>query len=240
MLAVGLGWRGAYAGLALMAAAMALALVRGPYEHARRGRPHASIGQLLRELPGLLRTSGVVRWLALGHLADLLLDVLMTFCALYFVDVVGVDPAAAGLAVAVLMLGGLAGDVLLIPLLERLDGVRLLRRTALAALVLYVAFLLVPGYWPKLALLALIGPLRSGWWQVLEARVYASVPEHSGSVVALGALTGLLPASYPLILGAIAAQFGLAWTMAVLALGPISLIVGLPHEREPRAGDREP
>ena len=64
-----------------------------------------------------LRRWEVVRWLVLLEATDLLGDVLYGFVALYFVDVVKVDPVVAGLAVVVLGASGMAGDVLLLPLL---------------------------------------------------------------------------------------------------------------------------
>jgi hypothetical protein len=48
-----------------------------------------------------LRRREVLRWLTLLECADLMMDVLLGFLALYFVDVVGATPAQAGGAVAV-------------------------------------------------------------------------------------------------------------------------------------------
>ena len=48
-----------------------------------------------------LRRREVLRWLTLLAFSDLMLDVLLGFLALYFVDVVGATPAQAGMAVAV-------------------------------------------------------------------------------------------------------------------------------------------
>ena len=162
-------------------------------------------------------------------LADLMLDVLFSFCALYFTDVARVSPALASAAVAVLTFTGLVGDVLLIPLLEKVDGLRLIRVTALAAIGVYAAFLLAPNAWVKLALLAALGPLRSGWWQVLQGRAFAALLGRSGAVVAVKALTGLVAAAYPVILGAIAERVGLGWTMALLLIAPVSIIIGVPR-----------
>ena len=75
-----------------------------------------------------LRRGEVLRWLTLLQFSDLMLDVLLGFLALYFVDVVGVTPAQAGLAVAVWTGVGLLGDFLLIPLLERVRGLSYLAR----------------------------------------------------------------------------------------------------------------
>jgi FSR family fosmidomycin resistance protein-like MFS transporter len=229
VLTAGLGWRSAYLVLAALAGLVAFVFWRQRFNGRHPAEDAAPLWQTLRELPQLIRQGGILRWLVLMELADLLLDVLYSFTALYFTDVAGASPELAGVAVAVLTAGGLLGDVLLIPLLEKYDGVRLIRRTTWLALALYVAFLLVPGVWLKLAVLVALGPVRSGWWQVLQGRAYAALPGRSGTVIALGSLVGLFHASFPVILGAIAQQWGLASAMACLALGPVSLIVGLPR-----------
>lgn len=233
-LVVGLGWRGVYCALAFLAGFVALVFWRQKFNAARTADEDEQPGHLLallRELPHLIRTSGILRWMFLEVLADLLGDVLFTFCALYFTDVVNVTPEIAGLAVSVLTLGGILGDLALIPILERIDGVRLIRVTAIIALGVYTAFLLVPGLWPKLILLALLGPLRSGWYQVIQGRAYSAMPGKSGTVIAITSIAGLLHAAYPVILGALAENFGLSAAMALLTLGPLSLIIGLPREK---------
>ena len=97
----------------------------------------------------------MLRWLSLLECSDLMLDILLGYLALYFVDVVGVTAPQAGLAVAVWMGVGLLGSLVLIPLLERMPGLRYLRISAALALVLFPAFLLVPGFGPKMARLGL-------------------------------------------------------------------------------------
>jgi MFS transporter, FSR family, fosmidomycin resistance protein len=61
----------------------------------------------------------VLRWLILLEFSNLMLDILGSFLALYFVDVVGLPTTQATFAVSVWLGVGLVGDFLLIPLLER-------------------------------------------------------------------------------------------------------------------------
>lgn len=229
-LTLGFGWRGLYFGLALLAASVAFVFMRQKFNGGAHPRPEGGVLFGLRDLPAALRASGLLRWMVLLELADLMLDVLFNFLALYFTDVVGVTPAVAGTAVALLTFGGLVGDALLIPLLEKFNGVRLVRLSAALVLGLYALFLLMPGLGWKLGLLVLIGPLRAGWYQVLQGRAYSSMPGKSGTVIALGSLGGILASIFPVVLGAVAERVGLQWAMALLALGPLSLLVGLPRE----------
>jgi len=231
-LTLGFGWRGLYFGLACLAGVVTLYFWRWTASaQFGQGQVFETKDELwagLRDLPRAIHASGLIRWLVLLELADLMLDVFYSFCALYFTDVVHVSPALAGVAVAVLTLGGLLGDTLLIPLLEKFDGLRLIRLTALLALIVYPCSLLVPNIWFKLGLLAVLGPLRSGWYQVLQGRAYSSIPGRSGTVVAIASIGGLVTSMFPLILGTVAEHFGLGWAMALLIIAPISLLIGLP------------
>jgi len=232
VLILGFGWRGLYFGLAGLAGLVAFFFWRwtasAQFGQGQVSETKEELWAGLRDLPKAIHTSGLLRWLVLLELSDLMLDVFFSFCALYFTDVVHVTPALAGIAVSVLTLSGLIGDTLLIPLLEKIDGLRLIRLTALLVLIIYPCFLLVPNIWVKFGLLAVLGPLRSGWYQVLQGRAYSAIPGRSGTVVAIGSLGSIVASAFPIILGAVAERAGLGWAMALLIIAPISLIIGLP------------
>jgi FSR family fosmidomycin resistance protein-like MFS transporter len=167
-----------------------------------------------------------LRWLLLLEVADLMLDGFHGFLALYFADVVGMTPARVVLAVAVWSGFGLAGDFLLIPLLGRVPGLKYLRGSALAMLLLFAAFLFAPGAGLKLVLLALIGVCKSGWYSILKAQLYAALPGRSGAALALANVTGIAGSLLPLALGIFAQKFGLAAMMWLLCLSPLALFFG--------------
>ena len=181
-----------------------------------------------------LRRGEVLRWLTLLEFSDLMLDVLLGFLALYFVDSAGATPTQAGAAVAVWTGLGLLGNLLLIPLLERVRGLRYLRLSAAVELMLFPAFLLAPGFWAKLALLGLLGLFNAGWYSILKAQLYSAMPGQSGAVMTVGNVFGLLGALVPLGLGLVAEQFDLAATMWLLLLGPVALLVGIPKREGTR------
>jgi FSR family fosmidomycin resistance protein-like MFS transporter len=227
---LGLGWRGLFllfAGLALilLAAAYRFRWTGGQRESREGDRGFkAGVGDALRAL----RRGEVLRWLTLLESADLMGDVLLGFLALYFVDVVGATPGQAGAAVAVWTGVGLVGDLLLIPLLDRVRGLAYLRFSAGVTSVLFPAFLLVPGTWVKVVLLGLLGLFNTGWYSILKAQLYSTMPGQSGAVMAVGNVFGLVGALIPLGLGLVAERFDLAVTMWLLTLGPIALLVGIP------------
>jgi MFS transporter, FSR family, fosmidomycin resistance protein len=173
------------------------------------------------------RRPGVMRWLVLLQVSDLLLDVFTGFLALYLVAVVHATPAQAALGVAIRLGAGLAGDAALIRALRHAGGLRLLRASAALAAVAFPGFLLVPGLWPKLLLLACVSVITAPWYPVLQAQLYGSLPDQSGVVVSLSSAAGLLGGAAPLAVGFLAQRFGLAWALAGLAVAPLCLLGGL-------------
>jgi FSR family fosmidomycin resistance protein-like MFS transporter len=192
----------------------------------------AGIGQGALDALRALRRGEVRRWLVLLELSDLMLDGLHGFLALYFVDVVGVSDAQAGVAIAVWTGVGLGGDLLLIPLLERVRGLSYLRWSALAMLFLFPAFLVASNLYVKLALLGLIGVTNAGWYSILKAQLYASMPERSGAALALNNVSGLVGGMIPLALGLFAERFGLASMMWLLLAGPLAFLVAIPRREK--------
>ena len=180
-----------------------------------------------RKTAAIVGRSGALRWLALLQAADLLLDVLTTFLALYLVAVVHASPAVAALGVAVRLGAGLLGDVILIQLLERYNSRSVLRATAGLAGLLFPAFLLVPGLGPKLALLAGLTIATASWYPVLTAELFGSLPGHSGLAVSLSSAAGLAGGLGPLAIGVLAQHAGLSWAMVPLCIVPAAMVIAL-------------
>jgi FSR family fosmidomycin resistance protein-like MFS transporter len=183
----------------------------------------------------VVRRSGALRWLALLEVANMLLDVLTPFLALYLVAAVHVSPTVAALAIAVRLGAGLAGDVLLIRLLARRDSRQVIRASVWATLALFPAFLLVPGLGAKLVVLAALTIATAPWYPVLQAELYGSLPGRSGLAVSLTSASGLFGALGPLAVGLLAEDFGLSWAMASLCAVPV-LMLAVPAGRRDRPG----
>lgn len=168
--------------------------------------------------------SGALRWLVLLEVADLLLDVLTVFLALYLVAATHASPAVSALGVAVRLGAGLAGDVILIHLLERRDSRRVLRASVWLAMLLLPAFLLAPGLGLKLAVLAALTIATAPWYPVLKAELFGSLPGRSGLAVSLASASGLVGGLGPLAVGLLAERFGLDWAMASLCAVPVAML----------------
>jgi FSR family fosmidomycin resistance protein-like MFS transporter len=222
-LAAGLGWRETFLGLAAIGGLLVLGARRVPFG-AGNGLRDGVRGAL-----GALRRREVLRWLVLKDVTDLMGDVLFGFLALHFVDVVGVSPAQAALAVAVWTAGGLVGDFALLAILRRVSGSTHLRVTAAVALVVFPAFLLAPGLWPKVVLAGLLGAIRAGWYAIPKAQVFAKLPGRSGAAVALSDLSSLPQSLLPLAVGLLAAEIGLGNALWAALLAPVALLLLVPR-----------
>jgi FSR family fosmidomycin resistance protein-like MFS transporter len=177
-----------------------------------------------RAAAAIVVRSGALRWLLLLEVADLLLDVLTAFLALYLVAAAGASPAVAALGVAIRLGAGLAGDALLIRLLERHDSRRVLRASVWLALLLFPAFLLVPGLGLKLTALAALTLTTAPWYPVLAAELYGSLPGRSGLAVSLSSAASLAGGLGPLAIGLLAQSFGLSWAMTALCAVPLVML----------------
>jgi FSR family fosmidomycin resistance protein-like MFS transporter len=222
-------WRGLFVAFAALTAVVLWMVSRFPIPENGVAGEKGSLRDGLRTALQDLRRFEVLRWLTLLEFADLLGDVLFGYLALYMVDVVGADIATTGIAIAVLTGVGLIGDLMIIPVLERVRGMTYLRVSALIEIFLYVAFLFVPGVLPKIVILALVGIANSGWYSVLQAQVYTAMPGRSGSVMTVGNIFGLLSGVLPFMIGAAAQAFGLSSAMWLLLLGPVAVLVGIPR-----------
>lgn len=231
--AVGLGgsWRGLFVGFALLTFVVLAATWRVPHRGGADGAPfnRRLIVAGARRAFAALRRRAVWRWLILLECSDLLLDVLSGFLALYLVDVTATTPGQAATAVAVRTGVGLVGDLLLIPLLERVRGLSYLRVSAALELILFPALLLAPTFAGKIVLLGLISLFSAGWYAILQARLYAALPGQSGAALAAKNASGLVGGLIPLGLGLLAGQVGLQPVMWLLLAGPVALLVGLPR-----------
>ncbi len=194
----------------------------------------AGLGEALTAL----KNKTILRWLALLEFSDLLLDVFYGFLPLYFVDVSGFTPAQAAASVAVWTGVGLIGDFLLIPLLERVKGLDYLRWSVLLELILFPLFLLAPLPWQKLVLAGAMGFFNAGWYAILKGNLFSSMPEQSGTALALNSISSFVGKIIPFGIGLAAQLFGLQSAMWLLLAGPIALLIGLPRPlRTPTSPD---
>lgn len=225
--ALGYGWRGLYLGLAGAAGLYTALLLTQSYSAHAGATDRVRPGEMFDNLRAALRMPELWRWIILTELADLMLDKLFEVTGLYFTDVVGVDVTAASGAVALATTAGLVGNLVMVPTLERIGGLRILRVTAVLVAVLYPVWLVTTITELKFVLIPVVSFLTTGWYPILQARSYQVLPGQSGLIVSIAALGNIVSLFVPVVLGQIADTFGLETAMWLLMLGPIALIIGL-------------
>jgi MFS transporter, FSR family, fosmidomycin resistance protein len=230
---VGLSWRTLFLGFAILTGVVLIFATRLKFTQVGEKIPSENppSGNFLEGLRGAwqaLKRKEVLRWLTLLQFADLTLDIFHGYLALYFVDVVRMEPVQAGFAVAIWTGCGLLGDFLLIPLLEKVPGLVYLRVSAVLVLGLFPLFLLVPLPAIKLIILGLLGLLNAGWYAIPKGQLYSVMPGQSGRVMTVGNIFNLVGSLIPLGIGLAAERVGLQNAMWLIILGPIVLILGIP------------
>jgi FSR family fosmidomycin resistance protein-like MFS transporter len=229
----GLGWRGAYAALASFSTLCLFAALRYLPPDPVLSPSFPSLRVVFdgfRAAFSALKRGEVWRWLLLLEFADLMMDVLFSYLALYFVDVVRATETQAGIAVTVWLAMGLVTDFLFIPFIDRQrDTLRFVRVTALMELLAFAIFLLIPGFLPKLIVVITVNLFNTGWYPILQGRLYSSLPGQSASLMAIGSVTAPFAKFFPFVIGFLADQVGLQTAMWLLIIGPIALLIGLPR-----------
>lgn len=233
---LGLGWRGTYALLASLSTCCLLAALRYLPPDKFSSSKFPAFGVVFdgfRAVFSALKRKEVWRWLLLLEFADLIMDVFLSYMALYFVDVGRVTKTQAGIVVTIWLMLGMIMDFAFIPFIDRQpDSVKYLRVTAMLEVFAFAIFLLVPGLIPKIVAIVFVNFFNTGWYPILQGRLYSNLPGQSASIMAIGAVTTPIAKFFPFVIGFLADQFGLQTAMWILLLGPVALIIGLPRRTE--------
>jgi MFS transporter, FSR family, fosmidomycin resistance protein len=233
-LAIALSWRWMFASLCFLAAGLTLSYWMRTNQHlaiqkkARLPKTYTGLSALAGKLWYALRQRELMRWTILLLASDLLLDTFTGYLALYLTDAAGFTARQASLAFSVCMLASLAADLSLIPLLERYNGRRIVRASALLAIALYPIWLFVSPGWAKILLLVAVRLATIGWYPVLKSEAFRSLTGQSGTVMAIDSLSGLAGGGITWIVGAVAGRAGVGTAMWLLLAGPICLLIGMP------------
>ena len=232
----GLGWRGTYALLAAVSALCLLAAFRlvPPDDSSISHLPSfTSVFDGFRAAFSALKRREVWRWLLLLEASDLMMDVFLSFLALYFVDVAHATDTQAGIAVTLWLALGMLTDFIFIPFIDRQpDSMKFLRRTASLELIAFSVFLLVPGFIPKLIAIIFVNIFNTGWYPILKGNLYSALPGQSASIMAIESVITPVAKLLPLLVGLLADKFGLGIAIWLLLLGPLALIIGLRRHYE--------
>jgi hypothetical protein len=86
-------------------------------------------------------------------------------------------------------------------------------------------WLLVPGVWPRFALMVPLSFFFALLWPIGKAQALAAVPGKAGTVTAVYSMMGFIP--LPLLFGLLAGAVGLTASMLWVCTGATALLLGL-------------
>jgi FSR family fosmidomycin resistance protein-like MFS transporter len=234
-LAAGLGWRPLFwvaaAGWAGFAAALWRRSFPTPPREDTDPEPAAGEGKLTA-LQRMLRSPGLLRWVAVVLLSSALDEIFLAWTALYLGEAVGLAPAAVSLAVGAGVAGSAVGLFALDRLLGRASPGRLVRATTLLASVGVAALLFANSAWAASVSLFAVGLGASSWYPLGQAGAYAALPGRSGAVRALmGVLGAPFGLALPAVVGLTSDRFGVGAGLALLSLAPLCVLAVAPGSR---------
>lgn len=223
--AVSLGWREAFVITGSAVALYSLALI--PFRFPTPGSEEcdAPTPPLREALRDLRRNGTLFAWLAGVALCGLLDEVLVAFAALHLEHALGATLAERGLVLAAFMLGEMLSLAVVDRLLQRMAPLRLLRWSAAACTLAYVAWVAAPGLVASAVMFAVVGACAAPLYPIAKAQAYRALPGQSGLVIAAAQLFAPLELGAALLVGLAADAFGLTVALCLLAIQPLGLLV---------------
>lgn len=236
--ALGLGWRGALLGAALLAAAQAVAVARAPV---RREEDPADPGDevSVRSALRLARSSpALLGWSFATALCGLMDEVFVSFGALWLAGQ-GLEATARAGVLSSWVVGGMAGAVVLERISSRLRPSTLLVATGAGSAAAFLLWLAARGAAASAATAAIMGFFTSSHYPLLRARAFAALPGRPEVVVAVGSAFTALDLVAPVLIGAVADGQGLLPALLLLLVQPAAtLTAGLVSRSPPRQPGR--
>lgn len=218
----GMGWRVAYAivGAALLVWFVALCV---GYDDDATTEKEAS-PPLLSVLRDALRDRTLIAWLLGTELCHLLDEVLVVFASLHLRIDLGASVFWQSATIAVFMIGDALGLIGIDRLLRARSERSLLVIASLGCAIAYGVWLAAPTPLAALVLAFPVGVFTAPLYPLAAAQAYATRPEQSGSVLAIGHLFTPLSLATPWLIGAVADRAGTTAALALLVAQPLGLV----------------
>lgn len=233
---LGLEWRWLLVVLGLSSLVYAAIIWRTRFPPHANGQETTdeSLAQAMRQnLKAVLTDRRAVIWLVYLFAFDLL-ETPSYFVPVWLHEQVGMSQSLVGLYQAVGMGVGMVSLVYLDRWLQRSSARRILQIANVSLLLLYPAWLFVPGVWTRFVLGMVMSFLASVYWPIGRGQSLASMPGKAGAVTAVTSLFGLVP--FSLLFGLLAEGIGLTAAMLlvhlVMTLLLILLVTRLPRPVE--------
>jgi MFS transporter, FSR family, fosmidomycin resistance protein len=229
-------WRAAVWGVALLAFGSVALLWWTPTGAAQGGqgeedRVRPTLAESWRAVGGALGERRVWRASGLLMVADLMMDIWVSFWVLFAFEVRGLEEAEVAVGVSVFLGGYLVGSGALARWLPEGRGGWWLRWSAVAAAVVGWGLIGARGVGWSYALLGSLGGLVAGWYPILKARFYGLFPGQGGVAMAVHSVGSAAAGVQSIVAGWVASRWGLTAAMLALTAGAV-LIACAPVESE--------
>jgi MFS family permease len=167
-------------------------------------------------------------------MATMVDEIFLGFTGLLLRDRLHATIASVSLILALGMIGGMVGLLVLERLLARAPqqqqvGIRLLPWLALMTLVGIVTLLLAQSLWLASLALFVIGLGATGWYPVARAATYDRLPGRAGLARAITGLVMPLELMLPALVGLLAERFSLVVALGFLGLAPMGVLLLAPR-----------
>jgi MFS family permease len=176
----------------------------------------------------------LLRWMGVLVMATMVDEIFLGFTGLLLRDRLHATIASVSLILALGMIGGMVGLLVLERLLARAPqqqqvGIRLLPWLALMTLVGIVTLLLAQSLWLASLALFVIGLGATGWYPVARAATYDRLPGRAGLARAITGLVMPLELMLPALVGLLAERFSLVVALGFLGLAPMGVLLLAPR-----------
>jgi FSR family fosmidomycin resistance protein-like MFS transporter len=223
-----LSWRWLMIGLGLSGLVYAVLILRTRFPRPLNGddeEEELGIRQAMKKnLKAVLSNRNARLWLLFLFVHELS-EAPFQFEAIWLREQVGMSQALIGIYVAIEMAVGIIGLLYLDRWLARTSQRRILQIASLGVIILYPAWLFLPGILTRFVLALPLNFLTAVFWPIGKSQSLASIPGKGGAVSAIHSMTALVPVA--LFFGLLAEAITLTGAMFLVQIGAMAVMLAL-------------
>jgi fucose permease len=222
-----LSWRWLMIGLGLSGLIYAVLILRTRFPRPLNGDDEEDEGLSIRQamvknLRTVLSHRNAKLWLLFLFVHEVS-EAPFQFTSIWLREEVGMSQALIGIYIALEMAVGIVSLFLLDRWLARTNQRRIIQLASLGVIILYPAWLFLPGIWTRFVLALPLNFLMAVFWPIGKSQSLASIPGKGGAVTAIHSVTGLIPVA--LFFGLLAEAITLTGAMLAVQVGAMVAVL---------------